>query len=176
MEKLASFVLIKALDGRPVSRELVTYLTVPLRLSIEPVHTESIQFYVLPHDFVLLILGLPCLRTHNPTKDWQSARILSWSPQCVDTCTHTPTHIHAMSIESPNAQNHVNIPSEYCSLLTIFSPTAAARLLPHHPWDCAIELLPRSVPPRARVHALSLTETRAMEEYVKEALGQGLIR
>lgn len=46
MEKFASLVSVEALDGRLVSREFVTYLTVPLRLSIEPAHTESIQFYM----------------------------------------------------------------------------------------------------------------------------------
>lgn len=52
----------------------------------------------------------------------------------------------------------------------------AACLPPHRPWDCAINLLPGTMPPQARVHSPSLVETKAMEEYMSEALKQGLIR
>lgn len=44
VEDLASSVSVKALDDLPVSHELVTHLTAELCLSIDPVHTESIQF------------------------------------------------------------------------------------------------------------------------------------
>lgn len=48
-------------------------------------------------------------------------------------------------------------------------------LPPHHLWDCAFDLLPGKMSPRARVYPLSLEETKVMEEYVAEELRQGLI-
>ncbi|KAL0153155.1 hypothetical protein M9458_051542, partial [Cirrhinus mrigala] len=58
----------------------------------------------------------------------------------------------------------------------VFSKTGATQLLPHCPWDCAINLLPSAMPPKSRVYPLSRTEDQAMEEYIKEALDSGFIR
>ncbi|KAK3507083.1 hypothetical protein QTP70_004474 [Hemibagrus guttatus] len=46
----------------------------------------------------------------------------------------------------------------------------------HHPWDCAIDLIPNTMPPKSRIYPLSILERRAMEEYIKEALSTGYIR
>ncbi|KAK3506869.1 hypothetical protein QTP70_030608 [Hemibagrus guttatus] len=53
---------------------------------------------------------------------------------------------------------------------------AATKLPPHRPWDCAIDLLPGAKLPKGRVYPLSITENKAMEEYISEALQQGFIR
>ncbi|KAI2645678.1 Transposon Tf2-6 polyprotein [Labeo rohita] len=43
-------------------------------------------------------------------------------------------------------------------------------------WDCAIDLLPDASVPQGRIFPLSIPETKAMEEYIQEALKQGYIR
>ncbi|KAL0199907.1 hypothetical protein M9458_003094, partial [Cirrhinus mrigala] len=58
----------------------------------------------------------------------------------------------------------------------VFCPKRAARLPPHRPWDCAIDLLPDAPVPQGRIFPLSIPETKAMEEYIQEALQPGYIR
>lgn len=47
---------------------------------------------------------------------------------------------------------------------------------PHCSYDLAIELLPRTTPPRGHVYSLSAPKQKATEEYVAEGLRQGTIR
>ncbi|KAK3532605.1 hypothetical protein QTP86_026218 [Hemibagrus guttatus] len=51
----------------------------------------------------------------------------------------------------------------------------ATRLPHHHLWDCTIDLLPNAMPPKSKVYPLSLPESKAMEDYIKEALAIGNI-
>ncbi|KAK3508109.1 hypothetical protein QTP70_014380 [Hemibagrus guttatus] len=62
------------------------------------------------------------------------------------------------------------IPRVYEDFQEVFSEERAARLPSHQAWDCVIDLLPNASPPRGRVYPLSLPETKAMEEYIEEAL------
>lgn len=41
-----------------------------------------------------------------------------------------------------------NLPEEYVNLSVAFSKTEVSKLLPHCAYDCAIDLLPDSVPPK----------------------------
>ncbi|XP_061550331.1 uncharacterized protein LOC133411694, partial [Phycodurus eques] len=59
---------------------------------------------------------------------------------------------------------------------TVFSKSKAKSLPPHRPYDCAIDLLPGTTPPRGRLFSLSGPEHKAMKEYVEESLAAGLIR
>lgn len=49
-------------------------------------------------------------------------------------------------------------------------------LPPHRPYDCAIDLLPGTTPPRGRLYSLSGPEREAMEKYIGDALKGGFIR
>ncbi|XP_075711066.1 uncharacterized protein LOC142746912 [Rhinoderma darwinii] len=49
-------------------------------------------------------------------------------------------------------------------------------LPPHREYDCPIDLVPDSSPPRGRVYPLSLPETQSMSAYIKENLERGFIR
>ncbi|KAK3548858.1 hypothetical protein QTP70_021280, partial [Hemibagrus guttatus] len=69
---------------------------------------------------------------------------------------------------APVALGH--IPRVYEDFRELFSEERAACLLSHQSWDCAIDLLPNAAPPRGWVYPLSLPETKAMEEYIEEAL------
>ncbi|KAL6468355.1 hypothetical protein MHYP_G00240320 [Metynnis hypsauchen] len=62
---------------------------------------------------------------------------------------------------------------EYWDLQRVFSKEEARVLPPHREFDCAINLLPGTTPPRGRLFALSSPERAAMEDYIREALEQG---
>ncbi|KAK3572807.1 hypothetical protein QTP86_007412 [Hemibagrus guttatus] len=64
----------------------------------------------------------------------------------------------------------------YYELQEVFSKERATHLPPHHHWDCAIDLLPNTMPPKCKVYPLSLTESKAMEDYIEEALAAGYIQ
>ena len=80
------------------------------------------------------------------------------------------------SVESPETAIKVPLPVEYTEFSSVFSKTKAAALPPHRDIDCAIDLLPDTMPPKSRIYPLSIPETQAMEEYVEEALKLGYIR
>ncbi len=58
----------------------------------------------------------------------------------------------------------------------MFSKSRADTLPPHRPYDCAIELLPGTCPPRGRLFSLSAPERSAMDDYICKALENGFIR
>ena len=80
---------------------------------------------------------------------------MSWSTYCCENCISRPqVALRSTSIESPNAESRVDIPSEYVDLQEVFSKVKATKLPPHHPYDCAIELTEGSVPLKSRINLL----------------------
>lgn len=77
------------------------------------------------------------------------------------------------SIESPDTPDTYKIPSEYQEYLDVFSKAKASGLPPHRDYDCAIDLLPGTTPPRGKMYPLSRPEHLAMED--REALKQEYI-
>lgn len=71
------------------------------------------------------------------------------------------------SVESPAPTHTVKIPQEYHDLMVAFNKYRATHLPPHRPWDCTIDLLPNTSPPKSRIYQLSLLETA--EDYIEEA-------
>ncbi|CAI9606527.1 unnamed protein product, partial [Staurois parvus] len=53
---------------------------------IGAVHRELTCFQVISSPHYSVVLGYPWLQKHNPSFDWRSAEILSWSPQCGTGC------------------------------------------------------------------------------------------
>lgn len=174
LNTLSPPVSIQALDGGPVGNGTISQITSMVQLTVYSVHHESINFLVLPSMQHPVVLGLPWLQTHDPVVSWKGGNIHSWSPFCQNHCLKYPCA--STSIESPDSAVIPEIPNQYMDLDAVFSKTRATHLPPHRPWDCAINLLPGTSPPRSRVYPLSPTETQAMEEYVQEALQQGFIR
>ncbi|KAL0168998.1 hypothetical protein M9458_037220, partial [Cirrhinus mrigala] len=82
------------------------------------------------------------------------------------------THLSvcSTSVETPNSPQTLSIPPEYQVFQDVFSKVTATHLLPHRPWDCAIDLLPGAKLPKGRVYPLSIPK-----EYIQEALQQGFI-
>lgn len=76
---------------------------------------------------------------------------------CIRTIQATePTEITSESATeiSPGLQP----PSEYQDLVVAFSKVRVSQLLPHHPHDCAIDLIPGTSPPNGRIFPLSQPE------------------
>ncbi|KAL0149577.1 hypothetical protein M9458_055104, partial [Cirrhinus mrigala] len=68
------------------------------------------------------------------------------------------------------------VPTEYHDLCRVFSKSRATSLPPHRPYDCAIDLLPGTSPPKGHLYSLSSPEREAMDKYISESLNAGLIR
>ncbi len=69
-----------------------------------------------------------------------------------------------------------NVPSEYLDLKGVFSKSRAASLPPHRPYDCAMDLLPGTSPPKGRLYSLSAPEREAMVKYISNSLAAKIIR
>ncbi len=67
------------------------------------------------------------------------------------------------------------VPEEYRDLRVVFSRSWAASLPPHRPYDCSIDLVPGSMPPRGRLYSLSAPEREALEKYLADSLAAGTI-
>ena len=138
-------------------------------------HHEEIQFHTLKTPGQPLILGYPWLRQHNPNINWETGAFREWGPSCHLCCLKqaaSPLHLHSSS-SPPDLSG---VPSEYHGLLSVFSKAKATSLLPHRPYDCAIDLLSGTFPPKGHLYSLSAPERKAMDIYIKDSLAAGIIR
>lgn len=75
---------------------------------------------------------------------------------CLKT-TSTSSWVASPS-EPPASSDLANVPSVYHDLAEVFQKDRAQSLPPHHPYDCAIDLLPGTPLPTSRFYSLSLPE------------------
>uniref|UniRef100_A0A3B3QH18 ribonuclease H n=1 Tax=Paramormyrops kingsleyae TaxID=1676925 RepID=A0A3B3QH18_9TELE len=174
LEALPQPVPITAVDGRPLTTSPITHQTQFISLSIGH-HQERIQFLVTSILSPPIILGHPWLLQHDPLIAWTQQRILQWGSTCSELCLQATAGACSREPEAPDVDPEA-IPQPYRDLAEVFCRKQAVKLPPHRPYDLAIDLLPGAVPPRGRLFSLSPTETKAMEEYVADALRQGTIR
>ncbi|KAL2093003.1 hypothetical protein ACEWY4_010315 [Coilia grayii] len=170
---LPSLVPARALDGHLLGR--ITHVTDSVGLLSSRNHQERIRFHLLCLPGEPIVLGLPWLRLHNPRIEWRAGTVLEWGVECHQTCLRSA----APSVPSAPSGTQADIsaaPDCYHDLREVFSKARATSLLPHRPYDCAIDLVPGSTPPRGRLYSLSGPEKRAMEEYIADSLAAGIIR
>ena len=67
------------------------------------------------------------------------------------------------------------MPEEYLDLKEVFSKSQAASLPLHRPYDCVIDLLPGTSPPKGKLYSLSAPEREAMEKYISDSLATWFI-
>ncbi|KAK3574044.1 hypothetical protein QTP86_001341 [Hemibagrus guttatus] len=163
------------LSGHPRLREGFLYHhTPPLDLQIGLFHQEKITFYIIASPANPIILGLPWLQLHDPLISWTEGELVRWSHHCLYSCfLHAKPHpCLAMTVGKAEPNTSATLPEE-----EVFIKEKATRLPPHRPWDCTIELLPNAMPPKnpVYIYPLSLPESKAMDEYIKEALSFGFI-
>ena len=169
--RLAKPLVATIVNGQTLPKP-IQFITAPVKLQVGVLHSEEISFYVLPDSTDPVILGLPWLQQHSPVLDWRKGDILCWGPQCQTSCL---SMVHPMS-PRPVPVNLPGLPPQFASFGDVFCKKKAETLPPHRTYDCPIDLLPGTSPPRGRVYPLSLPETQAMAEYIKENLERGFIR
>ncbi len=113
---------------------------------------------------------------HNPHFNWSQSSILSWSEGCHATCLLSACPSVSCSVFQDEHMDLSNVPSEYRDLKGVFSKSRAASLPPHCPYDCAIDLLPGTSPPKGKLYSLSAPEREAMEKYISDSLAAKIIR
>lgn len=57
-----------------------------------------------------------------------------------------------------SASDLSKVPPDYYDFREVFSKARATSLPPHRPYDCTIDLLPGTTPPKGRLYSLSAPE------------------
>uniref|UniRef100_A0A3Q3APQ7 Gypsy retrotransposon integrase-like protein 1 n=1 Tax=Kryptolebias marmoratus TaxID=37003 RepID=A0A3Q3APQ7_KRYMA len=166
---------ITALDGHVLAQD--NSETRPIQLSICGNHHETLKFFVIHSPDLPVILGATWLTNHNPRIDWVKREITGWAEKCSASCLLDAVLDSSQSDDKPeNYPDISKVPPEYLDLKEVFSKVKATSLPPHRPYDCPIDLLAGSVPPRGRLFSLSRPEQEAMAKYIKESLQACIIR
>ncbi len=167
-------IVVKALNGQ--SLPPVTHSTTPVTLITSGNHTERIIFFLTDSPLAPVVLGHPWLTKHNPRIDWGQSSVAAWSESCYASCLVSACSPVSCSPLQDEAVNLSNVPAEYHDLKEVFSKSRAASLPPHRPYDCAIDLVPGTSPPKGRLYSLSVPERGAMEKYISDSLAARFIR
>ena len=165
---------VYSLSGSHFAR--VTRRTEPVSLLLSGNHFEDLVFHVIDSPLSPIVLGHRWLAKHNPHVNWDKNTILGWSPFCMSHCLKSAPCPHSAPEVAEDYPDLSKVPGEYLDLKAVFSKSRATSLPPHRPYDCSIDLLPGSSPPRGRVYSLSTPERLAMERYINDSLAAGIIR
>uniref|UniRef100_A0A9J8AAP7 ribonuclease H n=1 Tax=Cyprinus carpio carpio TaxID=630221 RepID=A0A9J8AAP7_CYPCA len=172
---LATPISVQSLDDSPITT--ITHLTPPVSLIISGNHHEITELYLLDSPSAPVVLGPPWLVQHGPHMDWARNSVLSWKQSCLKSCLGSASFPGAVfPVVQVDEADLSGVPEEYRNLWLVFSKSQAVSLAPHRPYDCAINLLPGTSPPRGRLYSLSGPEREAMDKYIREPLYAGLIR
>lgn len=76
----------------------------------------------------------------------------------------------------PASPDLTDIPAIYHDLGQVFRKARATSPPPHKHYDCAINLLPGTSPPKDHLYSLSEPERKAMDDYIRSSLAAGIIR
>ncbi|XP_056599395.1 uncharacterized protein LOC130417698 [Triplophysa dalaica] len=94
----------------------------------------------------------------------------------VETLCGTPLTNISSTTEPEEPVDLTGVPRVYHDLRAVFSKSRVTSLPPHRPYDCAIDLLPGTSPPKGCLYPLSGPEREAMERYMADSLLFGIIR
>ncbi|XP_075471586.1 uncharacterized protein LOC142503320 [Ascaphus truei] len=165
-------VALVGIDNRPLTPAYISLETGPITLST-PSHKETLGFDVIHAPGTPITLGLPWLQKHNPLIDWVSPNPINWRSRSEKPLSS----IKQQSFLLANTSNSLReLPSPYAEFLDVFSKAQSELLPPHRSYDCPIDLVPGYTLPKAKSYPLSLPETKAMDEYIRENLKRGFIR
>jgi len=73
------------------------------------------------------------------------------------------------------SKENQSISEVYLDLLEVFSENGANELPPHRPYDCRIDLKPDSSLPYGPIYPITVEETQALRDYIKENLEKNFI-
>lgn len=171
---LTNPIAILGVSGEPLPKGKITHRMGPVTLQVGILHTETLTFLILSSTKDPVILGLLRLQEHDPQICWSSGKLIDWSPQCYFQCFAVPCC--AFLVDNLDPEDLTVIPEEYADFHDVFSKTLAFWLPPQQDCDCTTDLIKGAPLPKGRLYPLSTTEEAAMEEYIREALAQGIIR
>ncbi len=171
---LSQSISVVALNGQPLPS--ITHTTVSLRLITSGNHSENIDFLLTETPSAPVVLGHPWLELHNPHINWRMNSVFAWSEYCHASCLLSACSSVSCSVFQDEQADLSNVPCEYLDLKGVFSNSRAASLPPHRPYDCAIDLLPGTSPPKGKLYSLSTPEREAMEKYISDSLAAKIIR
>jgi hypothetical protein len=164
-------------DGSFLDATLASELNIPIQPipSTSENHSKTIQFLLIKSPQIPVVLGFSWLQQCNPLIHWSTGAIMGWSPFCHAHCLKSaqpaPERLPGASEVVPDLSA---IPAEYQDLLEVFSKSQATSLLLHRLYDCGIDLLPSTTLPREHLYSLSGPETKAMEDYIEDYIGDSL--
>uniref|UniRef100_A0A8C5PCX1 Uncharacterized protein n=1 Tax=Leptobrachium leishanense TaxID=445787 RepID=A0A8C5PCX1_9ANUR len=167
--------VIESIDGRQLQRPHVNYETIPLSVGTGILHEEKMRFQIIQSSTVPIVLGYPWLAKHNPALNWKEGELSSWGPKCWSKCLGLNAIVGSLNVATAPPLS-TNVPEWCIDLKEVFDKGRSEILPPHRPYDCAIDLLPGTMPPRGHVYPLSQKENDIMEEYIRENLARGFIR
>lgn len=162
--------MIHAINGGSILTDTVPHCTALLLLQVSTLHSESISWLVIVAKH-LINLAFPWMCLYDPQICCHNKEIAKWSQHCFHKCLPVPCLILIFtSAECFNAHPNILSPEVYHDHSEVFSKTKASDLPLHRPYNCAIDLLPINTLPCNNTYPLSITEQRAIEEYVHETL------
>uniref|UniRef100_A0A8C5PY86 ribonuclease H n=1 Tax=Leptobrachium leishanense TaxID=445787 RepID=A0A8C5PY86_9ANUR len=163
---------LQMVDGSTLRTGPITHETTPLLLLIGTKHQERLQWDIVPSPLFPLVLGLPWLRTHNPSIDWSSNTVSFPSHHCQHFCMNGYTTEKIGFSTYPASE----LPVKYSDFQDVFEKKGADTLPPHREYDCPIDLLPGAPIPHGRIYNLSVPESQSLKEYIEDGLQKGFIR
>lgn len=151
---LPSPISVRSLNGLLISS--ITHSTTPVSLTVSGNHCEVIELYLLDSPGAPVVLGHPWLVQHNPHVDWSGNSVFSWSQSCLASCLGSALSPGSVSpVFQVEEGDLAGVPEGYRDLCQVFSKSRATSLPPHRPYDCAINLLPGTSPPKGRHKSLN---------------------
>uniref|UniRef100_A0A8C5M6H4 CCHC-type domain-containing protein n=1 Tax=Leptobrachium leishanense TaxID=445787 RepID=A0A8C5M6H4_9ANUR len=163
---------LQKVDGSTLRTGPITHETTPLLLLIRTKHQEHLQWDIVPSPLFPLVLGLPWLRTHNPSIDWSSNTVSFPSHHCQHFCMNGYTTEKIGFSTYPASE----LPVKYSDFQDVFEKRGADTLPPHREYDCPSDLLPGAPIPHGRIYNLSVPESQSLKEYIEDGLQKGFIR
>ncbi len=172
---LADPILARTFCGTLLTR--ITHATKFVTLTLSGNHAEEIRFLLIRSPTAPVVLGHTCLAKHNPHIDWALNSVLGWSSFCLAQCLGAAfSPVMSCSVLQEEPVSLAGVPEAYHDLGAVFSKSRASSLPPHCLYDCAIDLLPGTSPPKGRLYSLSRPEREAMERYIHDSQVAGIIR
>lgn len=95
---------------------------------------------------------------------------------CHSHCGSAQPPGHRSPVPPPEPPDLSTVLAECHDMADVFSKVKALSLPPHHPYNRAIDLVPRASLPSSRLYQLSKPEKQAMENSIQNSLAAGLIQ
>lgn len=120
--------------------------------------------------------------------NWTTGEVITSSPQCKHSCfshnlsapvpSPAPTPAPVSCGDSFPEAHYLylsKVPTCYMELKEVFNKAKATSLPPHHTYDCDIDLLSGTTPPKVCFYSLSVLKMKPMKDHIDSALAVGII-